>query len=403
MDSTGFDSVAQLADARQQLRECCGPHGRTEQCPTGDAAGRILARAVTAGRPVPHYDRAAVDGYAVRAEDTFDAGDRSPVRLGVDDESVSAGTAVQVHTGSAVPEGADAVVMVEYAERRADGVLVYDAVAGGENVAPAGEDVEADQHLFEAGHWCKPSDLALLRATGRDAVGVAEKPRVSVIPTGDELVAAGEEPGPGELVETNGMFVSQLVEQWGGKPTYRDVVADDRGTLRRAIAADTGHDIVVTTGGSSVGERDLVPDVVTELGDVVVHGVSIRPGHPVGFGVVDGTPVLLLPGYPVSCLVNAVQFLRPAIAWRAGTRPPPHPTTEARLEGKLRSAPGERTFARVTVGDQPDEEPLPPCEPVRVSGAGVLSSVTFADGWVEIPESREGIPAGETVTVQQWE
>ncbi|MEF8812817.1 MAG: gephyrin-like molybdotransferase Glp [Halovenus sp.] len=402
MDNTGFDAVTQLPDARRQLRDCYSPHGRSEQCPTGDAAGRILAEAVTARRAVPHYDRAAMDGYAVRAEDTFNASDRSPVRLRVD-ESVTAGTAVQVHTGSAIPDGADAVVMVEYAEQREDGVLVYDAVAGGENVAPAGEDVEASQHLFDAGHRCKPSDLALLRATGRDAVEVAEKPRVSVIPTGDELVAAGEEPGPGELVETNGLVVSQLVEQWGGKPTYRGIATDERGALRRAIETDTDHDIVVTTGGSSVGERDLIPDVVTELGDVVVHGVSIKPGHPVGFGVVDGTPVLMLPGYPVSCLVNAVQFLRPAIAWQAGTEPSSHPTTEARLAEKIRSSPGERTFARVAVDEQPEDESLPACEPVRVSGAGVMSSVTLADGWVEIPESREGIPAGETVTLQQWE
>lgn len=403
MGNTGFDAVTRLADARNQLRDYCPAHGRSRQCPTGEAIGRVLARDVSADRAVPHYDRAAMDGYAVRAEDTFDASDRSPVRLETDDESVAPGTAVPVHTGSAVPDGADAVVMVEYTEHQGDGFLVYDAVAGGENVAPAGEDVEAGQHLFDAGHRLKPSDLALLRSTGRDAVEVAEEPRVSVIPTGEELVAAGEEPGPGEIVETNGLVVSSLVEQWGGTPTYRDIVTDDEERLRRAIETDTDHDIVVTTGGSSVGERDLIPDVLAALGEVVVHGVAIKPGHPVGFGVVEETPVVMLPGYPVSCLVNAVQFLRPAIAWQTATEPTPHPTTQARLTEKLRSAPGERTFARVSVGEQPDDESLPPCEPVRVSGAGVMSSVTLADGWVEIPESREGIPAGERVAVQQWE
>ena len=403
MDDTGFEAVTQLADARAQLREYCSPHGRTERRPTGEALGRVLATGVEAGRAVPHYDRAAMDGYAVRAEDTFGASDRSPVRLEAGEDAVTAGRAVAVHTGSAIPEGGDAVVMVEYTEQQDGDLLVYDAVAGGENVAPAGEDVEANQHLLDAGHRLRASDLALLRATGRDAVTVAQRPRVSVIPTGEELVAPGEEPGPGEIVETNGLVVSSLVEQWGGEATTRDIVTDDEEILRSAVSADTDHDVVVTNGGSSVGDRDLIPDVVSDLGEVVVHGVAIKPGHPVGFGVVDETPVLMLPGYPVSCLVNAVQFLRPAIAWLAGTEPTEHPTTQARLTAKLRSSPGERTFARVRVGEADDEESLPPCEPVRVSGAGVMSSVTLADGWVVVPEPREGIPAGETVPVQRWE
>jgi len=403
MDETGFETVTELADARGQLRECCTPHGRTEQCPAGTAVGRVLASGAEAGRAVPHYDRAAMDGYAVRAEDTVGASDRSPVRFATDEESTGSGTAVPVHTGSAVPDGADAVVMVEHTERTDDHLLVYDTVAGGENVAPAGEDVEAGQHLLDAGDRLRPSDLALLSATGRDSVEVVERPRVSVLPTGEELVPPGEEPGPGEVVETNGLAVSTLVEQWGGDPTYRNVVTDGVGRLRAAIGGDTDHDIVVTTGGSSVGDRDLVPAVLAELGEVVVHGVAIEPGHPVGFGLVDGTPVLLLPGYPVSCLVNAVQFLRPAVAWHAGTEPTQHPTVRARLTGKLRSEPGERTFARIWVGERTDPESLPTAEPVRVSGAGVMSSVTRADGWTGIPESREGIPAGETVTVQYWE
>jgi molybdopterin molybdotransferase len=403
MHESGFEAVAELDDARGQVREHCPAHGRTERCETGDAVGRILASAVTADRTVPHYDRAAMDGYAVSAEDTFAASDRSPVELDTDADAAGAGTAVPVNTGSAIPPGADAVVMVEYTEQRGDRLLVYDAVAGGENVAPAGEDIEADQHLFDAGHRLRPSDLAVLRSTGRDTVEVAERPRVSVIPTGEELVPAGEEPDPGEVVETNGLLVSSLVTQWGGAASYRDIVTDEEDRLRAAVTDDTDHDIVVTNGGSSVGERDLMPGVISDLGEMVFHGVAIKPGHPVGFGVVEGTPVLLLPGYPVSCLVNAVQFLRPAIAWLAGTEPAAHPTVRARMTEKLRSSPGERTFARVTVGTAADGESLPPAETVRVSGAGVMSSVTRADGWVEIPESREGIPAGETVTVQQWE
>ena len=407
MGNAGFTEVTRLAAARELLAECCEPHGRTERRSPADAVGHVLADGVEAVRPVPHYDRAAMDGYAVRAADTFGATDRSPARFERAEEIVDAGTAVQVNTGSAVPEGADAVVMVEETERRDDSLLVYDAVAERENVAPAGEDVEASQHLFGAGHRLTPSDVALLRAAGREVVPVREQPRVSVLPTGEELVDPGDTPEPGEIVETNGLLVSSLAAQWGGEPTYRDVVTDDEDALRAAVEGGLDHDVVVTTGGSSVGERDLVPDVVDDLGEVLVHGISLKPGHPVGFGVVDGTPVVLLPGYPVSCLVTAVQLLRPALAWLAGTEPQPQPTVRATLSRKLPSAPGERTFARVRLEDGHSEEggdgTEPTASPVRTGGAGVMSSVAFADGWVEVPESREGIAAGETVTVQQWE
>ena len=407
MGNAGFTEVTQLAAARELLAEYCEPHGRTERRSPADAVGHVLADGVEAVRPVPHYDRAAMDGYAVQAADTFGATDRSPARFERASGSVDAGTAVQVNTGSAVPEGADAVVMVEETERRDDSLLVYDAVAESENVAPAGEDVEASQHLFEAGHRLTPSDVALLRAAGCDAVPVRERPRVSVLPTGEELVDPDETPGPGEIIETNGLLVSSLVTQWGGKPTYRDIVTDEEDALRAAVEGGLDHDVVVTTGGSSVGERDLVPDVVDDLGEVLVHGISLKPGHPVGFGVVDGTPVVLLPGYPVSCLVTAVQLLRPALAWLAGTEPQPQPTVRATLSRKLPSAPGERTFARVRLEDGHSEEggdgTEPTASPVQTGGAGVMSSVAFADGWVEVPESREGIAAGETVTVQQWE
>jgi molybdopterin molybdotransferase len=345
-----------------------------------------------------------MDGYAVQAADTFDATERSPVRLEPTETGVDTGTAVQVDTGSAVPNGADAVVRVEATERRDESVLVYDAVADGENIDVIGQDVTASQHLFDAGYRLRPSDATLLRATGCESVVVRDHPQVSVIPTGEELVSPGEDPGPGEVVETNGLLVTSLVTQWGATPTHRNTVTDTVDALSDAIERDLDQDIIVTTGGSSVGERDLLPDAVADIGDVLVHGISIQPGHSVGFGVVEETLVVMLPGSPVSCLVNTVQLLRPALSWLAGIEPQPFPTTEATLSRKLPSAPGERTFARVRLDEQSTEEDSPPgAVPVRTDGAGVMSSVAFADGWVEISESREGIPAGEPVTVQHWE
>ena len=403
-----------LADAQSQLRDLCVPHRRTESIPIPESAGRVLAEPIDATRTVPHYDRAAMDGFAVRAGDTTGASKHSPVRLELVDPPLGDGEATRVHTGSPFPESADAVVRVEQSEVRGDEVIVSDDPSVGKDVAPAGEDVDAGERMFETGHRLQPSDLALLRATGHHHVKVVERPRVSVIPTGEELVRPRTEPEPGEITETNGLLVSQSIEWWGGSATYRDIVGDDMGALREALRRDTDHDIIATTGGTSVGERDLIDDVVRNIGEMIVHGVAIKPGHPVGFGVVEETPLVLLPGYPVSCLVNAVQFLRPAIAWRAGTTPRPHPTMRAVTTEPLDSKPGNRSFKRVVVEGLPSSnelnrngnrtgQELPGVRSVRKSGASVLSGVTGADGWVEISEAKSAIPTGEEVTVQRWE
>ncbi|WP_336001830.1 gephyrin-like molybdotransferase Glp [Halorientalis halophila] len=406
---SGFKDVTPLAEARERLLAAVRPHDRTEVVPLSTAAGRTVAEPITARRAVPHYDRAAMDGFAVRAADTFGAGDRSPAVLRVaghaeDGDEVAPDATVRVHTGSELPAGADAVVMIEQTDVVAGDVEIFDAVAEGENVAPAGEDVADGRTLFEPGHQLRPSDVGLLKSTGVDQVECYRAPTVGVVPTGEELVQA--DPEPGEIIETNGLTVAQYVQRWGGVPEYRDVVTDDEHALRAAIQRDLTKDVIVTTGGSSVGERDLLPGVVDELGEVLVHGIGVKPGHPAGFGVVEETPVIMLPGYPVACIVNAVQLLRPALK-AAGHMPcAPHPRTEAVLERKIPSEPGVRTFARVELdrGDGEDGDGDPPtATPTRASGAGVLSSVALADGWVAVPEESEGIPEGERVAVQDWE
>ena len=408
-----------LRDALEQRRDGDATDGAftpltgTDRVTVEHADGRVLATAITSARNVPHYRRAAMDGYAVCAEDTFGATERSPAVLRLTEgtgreATVVPETAARVHTGSALPDGADAVVMIEHVEElESVGELeVEDAVAEGENVAPVGEDVEDGQHLYDAGHRLRPSDLGLLRSVGYDRVDVAKRPTVGVIPTGEELVTA--DPGPGQVIETNGLTVSRLADRWGAKATYRDVVTDDPESLRVAIQRDLTKDVVVTTGGSSVGERDLLPEVIDDLGEVVVHGVGLKPGHPVCLGIVEDTPVIALPGYPVACIVNAVQFLRPTLRWLEGTTPDPHPTTRAVLDRKIPSEPGTRTFARVQLEQRnpneiEDDEPQYRAIPTRASGSGVLSSVALADGWVVVDDDREGIPAGETVSVEDWE
>jgi molybdopterin molybdotransferase len=406
----GFKRRTRVADALATLLDAAAPHGRTESVPLAGADGRVVAEPIDAPAPVPSYDRAAMDGYAVRAEDTFGASDRSPAVLraaGTEAESIAPGEAARVHTGSAVPAGADAVVMIEQVEPVGEEVEAFDAVATGENVGEAGEDVADGQRLFDAGHVLRPSDIGLLKSVGLDAVPVYEPPTVAVVPTGEELVQS--DPGPGEVIETNGLTVSRLAERWGGEARYRDVVTDDEDALAAAVEADLDADVVVTTGGSSVGERDLIPEVVDGLGEVLVHGVALKPGHPVCLGVADGTPIVSLPGYPVACIVNAAQFLRPVQKRVGGTTAEPFPTRRAVLDRKVPSEPGTRTFARVALseGEESDESgvdpDLPAATPTRASGSGILSSVALADGWVVVPEPREGLDAGDVVDVELWE
>ncbi|GGJ08267.1 molybdopterin molybdenumtransferase MoeA [Halobellus salinus] len=416
--SAGFKNRTRIDDARERVLDAVTPHDRTERLALIPADGRALADPVESPRAVPDYDRAAMDGWAVRAQDTFGSSDRSPGALRVADDTaesspetaVADGSAVRVHTGSELPDGADAVVMIEHADHVGSELEVFDAVTAGENVAPVGEDVSKGQPLFDRGHQLRPSDLGLLKSVGVDRVTAYERPTVGVIPTGEELVQS--DPDPGEVIETNGLTVSQLVQRWGGVPTYRNVVTDDEAALRAAVQRDLTKDIVVTTGGSSVGARDLIPEVVDDLGEVLVHGVALKPGHPVALGVVDETPVVMLPGYPVAAIVNAVQFLRPLVK-RLGHLPDdPPPTLRARLTRKIPSEPGVRTFARVELDEEGDADTapddagdasVPAATPTRASGSGVLSSVALADGWVAVPEGREGYDAGETVAVERWE
>lgn len=393
---TGFKERTRVAEARKRLLDVT-PIERTERVSLSVADGRTLAETVEARRNVPHYARAAMDGWAVRAEDTFGASDRSPAVLRPA-EAVGPKSAARVHTGSELPDGADAVVKIEQTDRVGGEIEVFDAVAEGENVAPIGEDVEAGQRLYDPGHQLRPSDLGLLKGAGLDTVEVLAEPEVAVIPTGEELVQS--DPDPGEVIETNRFTVSRLADRWGADVTRRNIVTDDHEALRAAVQRDLTRDVVVTTGGSSVGERDRIPEVVDELGEVLVHGVALKPGHPVALGRVQETTIVMLPGYPVAAIVNAVQFLRPLVKHLGRMPTNPLPRRKATLTRKIRSEPGIRTFARVeTEATDGGIE----ATPTRASGSGILSSVALADGWVVVEESREGLPEGETVAVQDWE
>ncbi len=365
---------------------------RLEACDT-----RVLAVDITSPRDVPHYDRSAMDGYAVRAEDTFGGSRDAGIMLKlVAGEKICPGECLQVHTGSSMPFGADAVVMVENTEPSGSMVEVLGQVSPGQNVGLRGEDVRRGDVVFHEGRQLKPSDAGLLASMGLTEVRVYKRPRVMIIPTGEEIVPRGIEPRPGEMNESNGVMNYLYIQRYGGIPTVHDIVIDDRDKIKAALMEASAYDLIVTTGGSSVGKRDLLPEVVSSIGTVLVHGVAIKPGRPVALGYVDvagkRTPVVCLPGYPAACAIDSMVFVDPAVKRLSGLPAAKYRSERAVLTRKVPSDAGYRTYTRVSIEDGK-------ATPLRTKGAGILSSVSQADGYVIVPEDREGYDAGETVEV----
>lgn len=411
------DDSTSIGDAIAVLEAELGTIDRTGTVPVEEAVGRVLAEPVAAARNLPHYRRSERDGYAVRAADTTGASETDPVMLsrtvearGSGEGTLGSGETSYVHTGSAVPEGADAVVMVENVTETADGESFPEAggptgthieigtpVEPGAYVTPIGADLEAGGRLYEPGHRLRPGDLGTLTVAGVQEIAAVDLPTVAVIPTGDELVQSN--PGPGEAIETNGLVGSALVEHWCGRARYRDVITDDPSALRTALERDLDADLIVTSGGSSVGSRDLLPTVVADRGEVLVRGLGLRPGHSASLGVVSGTPIVMLPGTPIASLVVAWLLVRPALTTAVGTRDIEPPTEQASLETDLESTVGQRTVHGVSLEDSGDRTETPVA---RSAERGGLPSLARIDGWVQVEESASERTVGELVPVERW-
>lgn len=388
-----FKERTSIDEALQLFLESFSSLRRTEEVPLEDCAGRVLAEPIISGRDVPHYRRAAMDGYAVRASDTPGASPANPVLLHLSD-GVEEGTTVWVHTGAALPEGADAVVIVEDTVKAGDMVEIRAQVHPGRNVGQVGEDIKKEAPVFEEGHLLRPCDAAVLASIGLDRVKVFKKPVVAVIPTGDELVSrekAGEVPPPGMVLETNGLMAALYVEKWGGIPISTGIVPDHPERIKETIEANLNADMILLSGGTSVGKRDHAPEVVESLGKLLVHGVAVSPGKPAALGVIGTTPVVCLPGYPVAGLVALYFFVRPGIRKLGSIPELPEFVLRKRLAAKISSKIGYVNFIRVVFeGDK--VRPL-------TGKAGVLSSVAKADGYVLVPENIEGYEEGQEVDV----
>lgn len=399
MDRSPFVRDVPAADALAAWREACAEAGAPRRLPTEhlalhDALGQVTATPVWARRSSPSYDAAAMDGIAVRAADTVGAAPTTPLQLTPDDFDV-------VDTGDPLPPDRDAVIMREHVHHldTPDGprAEIHVAAPPFQHVRSIGEDVATAELLLPEGHRLRPVDLAAIAAVGNLDVEVRRRPQVTIIPTGDEIVPLGATPEPGQVVDTNSLMLAAQVDAAGGEATVTPIQPDDPATITAALRQAAAHaDLVIVIAGSSAGRDDHTADIVAAAGTLAVHGVAVRPGHPVVLGVVAATAVAGAPGYPVSAALTFDIFVAPMLADLQGTTAASQPTTHAYLARKLASVVGMDDWIRVRLGEVDDRivaTPLP-------RGAGVLSSLVRADGLVVVPAGVEGHQAGEQVPVQ---
>lgn len=383
-----------------------------EWVPLEAALGRVTAEPIWARLSVPPYAAAAMDGFALRSADTVGATETRPRTLVVQPEG-GEGAACYVDTGDPLPEWADAVVPIEQVQfdaevpEEATRITLYQPVAPWTHVRPVAEDIAAGEWVLPANHRLRPVDLGVIAACGYAAVPVRRQPRVAILPTGTELIppeaAAARGVRPGEIVEFNSLVLAAQVREWGGLPTRFPIIPDDPDRLREAVReAARAHDLVLINAGSSAGREDFTARTIAALGGVHVHGVAVRPGHPVVLGLlrVDGraVPAVGVPGFPVSAALTGEIFVAPLLARWLGVPPPRRPRLEATLTRKILSPLGEEEWVRVTVGRVGGRyvaAPLP-------RGAGVLSSLVRADGILRIPRFVEGYDQGQTVVVELY-
>lgn len=367
----------------------------TEVVSAHDALGRVTAEPIFARESVPHYHGAAMDGIAVRAGDTFGASDSRPFRM------VLGQTAFEVDTGDPLPENTDAVIMIEFVERVSEReVEIRSAAYPWQHVRKVGEDIVAGELLLPENHRLRPPDMGALLAAGVLHVTARAVPKVWVQPTGTELVPperAGEA-APGRIVEFNGTVLAGMVRECGGIPVLQEIIPDGFDSVRRTLraAVESDADVILMNAGSSAGSEDYTASAVADLGRVLVHGVTMMPGKPTILGIISGKPVVGIPGYPVSAILSFEQFVRPLLYGLQGLPTPAFPEAEVVMGRQAPSRLGLEEFVRVIVGRVEGRLVAMPLQ----QGAGIITSLTRADGILRIPQESEGLNADERVTVR---
>jgi molybdopterin molybdotransferase len=399
----GFQKLTLIDDALRkwldvlQVKKC-----REVTVPLDEALNRVLARDIVAKEDLPRFDKSAVDGYALRAEDTTGATQFKPVTFNLtESKEIGSKQARQIWTGNPVPKGADAVVMIENTKRSDGELKVWVQLARGGNVSKKGEDVKKGENIMKAGTRLKPYHLALLSAMGNSEAKIVEKPRIAIIATGNELAQVGSKPAENQIFESNRIMLSAMCHELGAEPVDLGIAKDDVAEITEKLRIGLRScDAIITSGGTSVGGLDLVPDAVNNLGKpgVIVHGMALRPAMPTGIAALYGKPVMILSGNPIAAIIGFEVFARPLICKMLGMKKAePRPMVNAVMTRKAATALGRRTFVRVRV-TQKNGEFL--AEPVSARGSGAISTMTRGNGFVVVPENREGVTESEVVTVR---
>jgi molybdopterin molybdotransferase len=400
----GFAARVVVQTALDWIAAHARPLG-AEMVPLADLQGRVLAQDVAAELDVPVFTRSAMDGYALHGAETVGAGDYNPLPFRLCGAAfpgkpfegvVPCGSAVRIMTGAPLPSGADAVLPVEYAQEASGVVEALAAVPPGKHVGERGEDVKAGATILPRGRRLRPQDVGLLASVGVAAAAVVRQPRVRILITGNELVPPGQPRGPFQIFDSNSPMLAGLVARDGGLASAPIYLQDDRAAIRDSILVP-GADLILVSGGSSVGAEDHAPSIIAEVGELPIHGIAMRPSSPAGMGRVGTAFVFLLPGNPVSCLCAYDFFAGQAIRLLGGRNPKwPYVARQAVLSKKLVSAVGRVDYARVRLVDGQ-------AEPLALSGASVLSSTTRADGFAIVPAECEGYGPGTEITVYLYD
>jgi molybdenum cofactor synthesis domain-containing protein len=396
-----FTSTIPFAEALRRLLDAAAPIDAIEHLALTNADGRVAARDVVSHVDVPPFDRAAMDGYAVIADDTRGASAAAPRSLACVDRlftgdspsrTIRAGECVEIATGAPMPDGANAVVMVEQTTRNADRqVAILAEASARQNIGRRGADITAGTTVASAGQVLTPSRIGALAAIGTVTVDVYRKPTVAIVSTGNEIVAPGIPLGPGQIYDVNRFTLEAVVRRHGGVAVPLPSPGDTIEALVAAIDAARGHDLIVFSGGSSVGERDLIIDLLTREGEIVFHGVAVKPGKPTAFGRIRGTPVLGMPGYPTSCLSNAYMLLVPFLR-KLARLPEWRPMQiDMRLSRAVASTPDRHQFYTVRIANGRAEPAF--------KASGDITSMANADGYIEIPAGTDSVDAGTIVKV----
>lgn len=397
-----FTSTISIDEARRRLDAGVRPIARVETIPLADAAGRVAAADVTSTMDVPPFARSAMDGYAVVAADTAGASPSSPARLRIVDRiytgrpshaSVTHGTCAEIATGAPLPAGADAVVMVEETSKAGDAAVDILATAGsGQNIGRQAADISVGATVIRAGDLLTPSRIGALAAIGCARVTVYARPRVAILSTGNEVVEPGQPLAPGQIFDVNRFTLAAIASAHGCVPEAHHAAQDTIDDLSQALDRTADADVIVFSGGSSVGERDLIVDVIARRGEMIFHGIAVRPGKPTAFARVGSAAFFGMPGNPTSCLSNAYILLIPFL--RATARLPVHAprTVRAPLARTIVSPAGRHQFFAVRVR----EDGVHPA----FKGSGDITSLSEADGYIEIPAHESTVEAGAVVEVK---